>query len=126
MRIRFGLFVALMFTVLLTVPAFAALTGDLQGTVVDPTGAVIPGAQVTIRSLATGVVKTVTTNQNGEFAALQLDLGDYEVTIEKQGLKTLKQTAVIRSAEKTRIDVQMQIGEANQVIEVEAATPTLD
>jgi len=126
MRIRLGLFVASMLTVLLTVPAFGALTGDLQGTVVDPSGAVITGAQVTIRSLATGVVKTVTTNQNGEFSSLQLDLGDYEVTIEKQGLKTLKQTAVIRSAEKTRLDIQMQIGAANEVVTVEAATPTLD
>ena len=126
MRYRLGLLLALLLTLLLTVPAFAALTGDLQGTVVDPTGAVITGAQVTIRNLATGITKTVTTNQNGDFAALQLELGDYEVTIEKQGLKTLKQTAVIRSAEKTRLDVQMQIGAANEVVTVEAATPTLD
>jgi len=126
MRYRLGLLTICLLTLLLTVPAFGALTGDLQGTVVDPTGAVITGAQVTIRNLATGVTKTVTTNQNGEFAALQLDLGDYEVTVEKQGLKTLKQTAVIRSAEKTRIDVRMQIGEATQFVTVEAATPTLD
>src|SRR4029077_10647853 len=93
MRYRLGLLLGCLLTLLLTVPAFGALTGDLQGTVVDPTGAVITGAQVTIRNLATGVTKTVTTNSSGEFAALQLDLGEYEVSVEKQGLKTLKQTA---------------------------------
>ena len=126
MRYHLGLLTAFLLTLMLTIPAFAALTGDLQGTVVDPTGAVIAGAQVTIRNLATGVTRTVTTNQNGEFAVLQLDLGEYEVSIEKQGLKTIKQTAVIRSAEKTSVDAKMQIGEATQVVEVGAATPTLD
>jgi hypothetical protein len=126
MRNRLSLIAALLMSCLLAIPAFAALTGDLQGTVIDPTGAVIAGAQVTIRNTATGATKRVATNQNGEFAALQLDLGEYEVSIEKQGLKTLKQTAMIRSAEKTRIDAKMQLGEANQFVTVEAATPTLD
>ncbi len=126
MRQRFNLIAALMLSCILAIPAFAALTGDLQGTVVDPTGAVIAGAKVTIRNKATGVTKTVVTDQNGEFAQLQLDLGEYAVSIEKQGLKTVEETAFIRSAEKTRVDVKMEVGETTQVISVEAATPTLD
>jgi hypothetical protein len=104
MRVRLNLLAALLLSLLIAVPAFASLTGDLQGTVLDPTGAVVPGAKVTIRNKATGVVKTVVSDQNGEFAALQLDLGDYAVTVEKAGLKTIEETASIRSAEKTRID----------------------
>jgi len=118
--------VACLLSCLLSVPAFAALTGDLQGTVFDPTGAVISGAKVTIRNNATGVTKTVVTDQNGEFAALQLDLGEYTVTIEKEGLKKVEETAVIRSAEKTRLDAKMEIGQTEQVVQVEAVTPTLD
>ena len=126
MRMRLSLLTALLLSFLLTIPAFAALTGDLQGTVVDPTGAVVTGAKVTIRNTATGVTKTVVTDQNGEFAALQLDLGDYEVQIEKAGLKTVKETAVIRSAEKTRIDAKLEIGQSTEVVSVEAVVPTLD
>jgi hypothetical protein len=126
MRTRLTLLTVLLLSCLLAVPAFAALTGDLQGTVLDPTGAAVPGAKITIRNKATGITKTVISGQNGEFAALQLDLGEYQLSIEKAGLKTVEQTAEIRSAEKTRIDVKMEIGQATQVISVEAATPTLD
>jgi hypothetical protein len=126
MRVRLSVLTALLLSLLLTVPAFASLTGDLQGTVLDPTGAVVPGAKVTIRNKATGLVKTAVTNQNGEFASLQLDLGDYDVTIEKTGLKTVEETASIRSAEKTRIDAKMEIGQSTQLVSVEAVVPTLD
>src|SRR6185437_6737321 len=120
------LLTALLLSFLLTIPAFAALTGDLQGTVLDPTGAAIPGAKITIRNTATGITKTVVTGPAGEFAVLQLDLGSYQVSIEKQGLKTVQQTEEIRSAEKTRIDVKMEIGQATDVITVEGAAPALD
>jgi hypothetical protein len=126
MRVRLNLLAALLLSLLITIPAFASLTGDLQGTVLDPTGAVVPGAKVTIRNKATGVVKTVVSDQNGEFAALQLDLGDYAVTVEKAGLKTIEETASIRSAEKTRIDAKMEIGQSTETVSVEAAVPTLD
>ena len=126
MRTRLSMLTALLLGCLLTIPAFASLTGDLQGTVVDPTGAVVAGAKNTIRNTATGVTKTLVTDQNGEFSALQLDLGDYAVTIEKAGLKTIEETATIRSAEKTRIDAKMQIGQSTEVVSVEAVVPTLD
>lgn len=120
------LFTALLFSVTFTIPAFAALTGDLEGTVIDPSGAAVPEAKVTIKNKATGTTKLVTTGQHGEFAALQLDLGEYGVTIEKSGLKTVEQTALIRSAEKTRLEVKMEIGTTTELVIVEAATPTLD
>jgi hypothetical protein len=126
MRQKFGPFAVLLLSCLLTLPAFAALTGDIQGTVLDPSGARVTGAKITIKNLTTGAVKTVTSDQNGEFAALQLDLGQYQLTIEKAGLKTIQQTAVVRSAEKTRVDANMQLGNASETVNVEAATPTLD
>ena len=126
MRQRFSLLAAFLLSCLLAIPAFAALTGDLQGTVLDPTGAVIASAKVTIKNKDTGVTKIVTTDQNGEFAALQLDVGEYEVTIEKTGLKTQAQTAIVRSAEKTRLESKMTIGQATELVTVEAAAPTLD
>lgn len=126
MRQRFALLTALLLGLILAIPAFAALTGDIQGTVLDPSGAVISGAKVTITNKATGAVRTVTTGQNGEFALLQVELGEYTVSVEKSGMKTFQQTAIVRSAEKTPLDITMQVGQAAEVVNVEAATPTLD
>src|SRR5215475_3053877 len=126
MRKCYYLLTALLVSCSLTIPAFAALTGDLQGTVVDPSGAVVVGAKVTIKNKSTGATKLVMTDQSGEFAALQLDLGEYSVSIEKSGMKTVEQTALIRSAEKTRLDIKLELGNATDVVTVEAATPTLD
>jgi hypothetical protein len=111
---------------LFALPAFAALTGDVQGTVLDPTGAVVPGAKVTIKNTSTGVTRTLITDQDGQFAALQLDLGSYQVTIEKEGLRRLVETATVRSGEKTRLDASMQVGKVEEVVNVETKTATLD
>src|SRR5258708_27490034 len=108
MRQRLGQLTICLLSCLLTLPAFAALTGDIQGTVLDPSGARVAGAKITIKNRTTGATKTISSDQNGEFAALQLDLGEYQVTIEKAGLKTIQQTAVVRSAEKTRLEANMQ------------------
>ena len=126
MRQRMGWLVVLLLSCLMTIPAFAALTGDIEGTVLDPTGAVVTGAKITLTNAKTGVVKSFTSDQNGQFAALQLELGQYQLRIEKAGLRTVEQVAIVRSAEKTRIEAKMEVGRAEEVVNVEAATPTLD
>ena len=73
---------------LLALPAFADLTGDLLGTVTDATGAGVVGAKVTITNLSTKGARAVTTDQSGEFAAPQLEIGQYQITIEKAGFKS--------------------------------------
>ena len=70
-----------------TLPVFATLTGDIQGTVVDPSGLGVGGARVSIRNVGTRVARAFTTNDEGQFSALQLDVGDYEVRVEKDGFR---------------------------------------
>lgn len=128
MRRRAFWFVAAILAVaLLAVPAFANLTGDLLGTVTDPTGAGVAGAKVTIKNLSTGATREVTTGQAGEYAAPQLEIGEYRITIEQSGFKSYSQTLVVRSGQKTSVDAQLQIGEISEKVEVEiGAEPTLD
>src|SRR6202790_1727393 len=114
-------------TWLLAVPAFAALTGDIEGTVLDAAGAAVPNAKVTIKSVSTGAIRVVTTNQSGEYSAPQIDIGDYLVSVERDAFKTYTERIVVRSGEKTRLDVHMQIGNVSETILVESgAMPTLD
>lgn len=108
-------------------PAFADLTGDLRGTVTDTSGAGIADAKVTIKNLSTGAVRMVLAGQLGEYSAPQLEIGTYRITVEKQGFKTSSLEGLIRSGEKTTIDVRLEVGDINETVTVEGgALPTLD
>jgi hypothetical protein len=124
--VRRHLFPLILVALTLAGAAWAASTGDLSGTAVDSSGAVISGATVTVKNLATGAIRTITTNEFGQFSVPQLDLGSYEIKVEKTGFKAYTETAVIRSAENTRVSALMQVGTGTETIEVTAAVPTLD
>ncbi len=110
---------------LVAMPVLAALTGDLQGTIFDPGGLPISQAAVTIKNLATGVTRTLSTSDVGEFSSQQLDIGAYEVRIEKQGFKVVATTVVIRSGEVTRVDLSLEVGTVSDVVTVEGGAATL-
>jgi len=63
--------------------------GSIIGTVKDPNDAVVPNAKVTITNNANGETRETTSSDSGEFAAPNLDPGNYRVTVEASGLKTL-------------------------------------
>ena len=122
---RFLIAVALL--IFLGLPALAALTGDLQGLVLDPNGAAVEGAKITIRNAGTGAVRSAMSDSRGEYATLQLEIGNYEVKIEKAGFRTVEARAEIRSGEQTRLDVKLELGQVTQSVLVEAASgPELD
>ncbi|MBZ5534444.1 MAG: carboxypeptidase regulatory-like domain-containing protein [Acidobacteriia bacterium] len=80
-----------------TCPAFAqteSTGGAIQGTVVDPSGGVVPGAQVTARNLATGLTRSMTTDTTGYYRIPALPVGEYEVTVEATGFNTSKSSSV--------------------------------
>ncbi len=112
---------------LVVAPTLADLTGDLSGTVMDSTGATVSAARVTIQNISTGQTRVITTSDSGEFSAPQLEIGNYRITVEKDGFKSFTQNAVVRSGEKTRVDPQMQLGNVSESVVVESgAIPTLD
>ena len=68
--------------------------GSIIGTVKDPNGAVVPNAKVTITNNADGQSREVTSNDSGDFAVPNLDPGNYKVSVESSGFKTLVLTSV--------------------------------
>src|ERR1044071_3479338 len=88
---RLQCFATLILT-LIIVPTIIAqsqiTTGTIQGTVEAANGAVVPGANVEIKNLDTNQTRTLTTDENGRFVALQLQPGNYQITVSKQGFNT--------------------------------------
>jgi hypothetical protein len=112
---------------MVSLPVFADLTGDVLGTVTDQSGAGVAGAKVTIRNLNTGVTRVITTGQGGEFSAPQLEIGKYQVTVEKDGFKTLSQGVTVQSGEKTVMETKLEVGNLTETVTVESgALPTFD
>ena len=75
--------------------AQSAVDGAVGGTVHDPSGAIVPGAQVTVTSNGTAASQTVTADEQGYFRAIHLQPGDYTITVNSAGFGTYKSTAVV-------------------------------
>lgn len=100
--------------------------GTVLGTVKDESGAVIPNANITITNKATGLTRTVTTNSDGLYSAPALQPGDYEVRAEMQGFRTLLREATVTAGGNITVDMAMVLGEARQVVTVEAAASQIN
>jgi hypothetical protein len=98
---------------------------QILGLVTDRTGAVLPGATVNARRVATGDVRTTQTNDTGNYIFPLLEVGEYEVTCAAAGFKTeVRSGIVLQLQDKLRVDFQMQVGDQVERVEV-TATPTL-
>jgi hypothetical protein len=109
-------------------PAGAQLSGKgtIQGTVTDKTGAVIPGATVTIVSNETGFKAIRTTTSSGDYD-VSVDPGTYTITVGIKGFKSLKQQNVnVNALEKNEVNLQLQTGAVTETITVTDAPPTLN
>ncbi len=105
----------------------AQALGGLTGTVTDPSGAGIPGARVTFRNEATGVVMQVGTTSTGTYTATALAPGHYRLTVEAPGFKKYVETRVVVEIGVTpTINIQMAIGAANQNVRVIANSIALN
>ncbi|HEY6943512.1 MAG TPA: carboxypeptidase-like regulatory domain-containing protein [Candidatus Acidoferrum sp.] len=115
----FGLIVSL-----LVVPSAKAdnLYASIRGTVTDPTGAVVPGVTLTAINRATGVSYSTTSQADGAYAFLQLQIGDYDVTAQKQGFtKFLLSKLHLDVNQVYALDVKMEVGQLSETVTVEAS-----
>lgn len=109
--------------------AWSQSTGaaSLVGSVTDTTGAVVPGARVTVRNLGTQFVSETQTTADGSYYVPNLSSGSYEVNIEANGFKKFVQSGLIlRINESPRIDVRLEIGNVTESVKVDATTPLLE
>jgi len=104
-----------------------AINGTIEGVVRDGTGAVLPGASVSVSNLDTGQQRTVTTNTDGGYRAVLLSLGTYRVKAEMQGFKTIERTGVTLSAGQTAVvNFAMEVGGVAEVVSVTGEAPVTE
>jgi outer membrane receptor protein involved in Fe transport len=93
--------------------------GTILGTVTDSSGAAIGGATVTVKNVDTGLTRTVTTSDDGSYAAPELPIGNYSVTVEKSGFKSGVVSGIrVEVSSERRADLALQPGDVAQKIEV--------
>ena len=108
-------------------PMYAQVAGaTLSGTVTDPTGAVIPNAEISIQNTATGVARAVTTDTSGFYSAPNLLPGSYKVTATAKGFTTIAESGItLRVGAQQTLNMSMKIGQTSQTVTVAGAEPTV-
>lgn len=110
-------------SVLLAALSLSAQTfrGTILGTVTDPSGAVVPGAKVTVKNEGTGLERSTETSADGSYALPELPIGTYTVTITLTGFQTAVTTGVtVDVSGERRVDASMKTGAVSTKVEVSA------
>jgi hypothetical protein len=96
------------------------MTGAIEGSILDPSGAAVPNATVTVKNTDRNqVAATLTTGANGVYSAPLLIVGTYSVRVEKRGFKTDTRSGIVLNAKDTlHINMKMQVGAVTETIEV--------
>ena len=111
----------------LAAAASAQNTGSLYGTVIDPTGAVVPNARVMVTGSEHGFSREVMTDSKGEWVLPLLPLDTYAVSVEARGFQTFSQTGISLDAEQhVKINAQLEIGKQSSVVTVGSEAPLVD
>ena len=99
----------------------------LNGTVSDPSGAVVAAARITVTESATGLTRTVETSSGGIYSFTSIPPGKYDVQVEKQGFKTAKLTsATLTVGAVATLDVQLEVGALADTVSVTADIPVVE
>ena len=123
----FKCLVALFLTALFAVQMVgqSIVTGDLAGTVTDPSGAVVSSAEVTLKSPTEGTTLTTTTNAIGGFRFALLKPGEYKVSISEKGFKSVAQKVQVALGQVTTANVKLELGAQSEIVEVTGAPPLI-
>jgi len=100
--------------------------GSVDGTVKDPTSALVPGVKIVLKNIGTGVTSSATTNDSGYFFFRLVNPGAYEVSAEQAGFKRGVQQVSVRVGIRTTADFTLEIGSVNKSVQVTAQAPLLE
>jgi hypothetical protein len=107
--------------------AWAQSTAQISGTVKDPAGAVIAGAQVSATDTDTGLKRSAATDASGAYTLADLPVGPYRLDVVAQGFQTYVQTGILlRVADNPVINPTLALGQVSQQVQVEAAAPQVE
>jgi len=125
LRFEVRLFLLLAFSALIW--AQNGSTSQIQGTVHDPTGAAVPGAEVKATHTDTGAVRTATTGADGGYVLANLPIGPYRLDVTKAGFSSYAQTGIVLQVSvNPTLDVALKIGTASESVQVEANTTQVE
>ncbi len=100
--------------------------GAIVGTVSDPSGAVLPGATITVTDMATGEKRSALTDGQGNYEILSLPRGEYSVDVDHSGFKHFSRSPIdVVVDQQARVDVKMEVGSQSQQVVVNAAPPIM-
>ncbi|HTS08677.1 MAG TPA: carboxypeptidase regulatory-like domain-containing protein [Candidatus Eisenbacteria bacterium] len=115
-RVLLGVFLVLM----LCAAAWSQTNGSITGTVKDPTGASVAGADVVITNTDQGITRQMATNSTGDYNQASLPPGRYDVVVTAPGFKKFQAKGVVLDvAQKARVDVTLEVGAASTEVVVE-------
>jgi hypothetical protein len=107
--------------------AWAQATAQINGTVTDNTGGVLPGVTVIANQTETGLTRETVTDGTGSFAITNLPLGPYRLEVTLAGFRTYVQTGIVlQVGSNPVIPVQMQLGGLEETVSVEAQAPLIE
>ena len=123
MKARASLF-ALFVGLLLSPTVLAQATGGLSGTVTDPNGALVPGANIAVKNVATNLTRNTTTNDDGRWTLAVLPVGQYDVSYQKEGFKKSVSHGIdVEAAVSRTVDVVLEIGSTDIYVDVTTDQP---
>ena len=100
--------------------AFAQLTGQITGTITDPSGSVVPNANIAVVNEQTGIKREAQTNQSGIYTVPLLQPGKYSVTVEAQGFRSMTRPGVeLEVAQTAALNFTLEVGAASESITVQ-------
>ena len=103
-----------------------APTGTITGVVTDATGAVVAGARITITNRATGLSRTLTSSAEGDYSAVALPPGDYQVMAEATGFSLLERTATVETGATATLNLTLQVGEVRERLTMNTSNALID
>jgi len=107
--------------------AQAVSTSQVSGVVQDPTGAVVPGAQVKLMQTETGSVRLVTSGPDGSYLVSNLPIGPYRMEVSREGFTTYVQSGIVLNVNTNpTINATLKIGSVSEQVVVEASTATVE
>jgi hypothetical protein len=120
-----SLFAVTLIVVVASLVKAQVTTGTISGTVSDPNGAVIAGANVKATNLATDAERTATSDSDGHFAFTLLPPGRYRVEVTAQGFQTHQAELVVNITQTTTVDAQLSLGGTTATVMISPEAPVL-
>src|ERR1041384_2789050 len=109
-----------------TIASAQEFRGRIQGAVTDSTGALMPGATLSLKNTGTGIETTRTSNDQGRYIFDYVDPGTYTLTVESKGFKkSIQQNILVQQRSDVSVDIKMEMGALSESITVEASPVAL-